>query len=454
MSGYLFLALGNVLAKVAGPYAQDYYEQHSEFGRQYAQRKEKKAQEKRAAETAEKLKISNEEHRLKLKQIREQFENDLKLAENKFKSNIEDRQYQAFLKSCFPLRNPYDMDVMFMVKHDENSCLVSGKMKKVLLSNGNGIVPLRVIAAMPGIQHPYSQDIQSELSLFLVNNFGSNSNHAVLSDIGSWKDDIPANDASVNYLYMALQGQPTMVLVPEFIDGGSTVKFKIWSWGLGENLTYPRGYYLGQLNLNTIENNILFNELKVYSALLKKIGIKNDTINKSMVLIDTIEDTNFNISDKERQLLLSQISVPEEIRKAGTFQKRVRSTIATVFSAVCGMIADSYHLKAYGTTPILPSILPSMPGVDIMLTEIRDYYIALANAAHIEGIFTNEMAARFELQLLEGIKRVRDDATILRPLIDDFNNFYLDLNEEIMKEFNPLIKQLDLRNYETRREIK
>ncbi len=450
MSGYLFLMLGNMLAKVAGQYAQDWYEHNTENGRTYAQRKENKEKEKRKAETTEKLKISNEEHELKLKQIREQFKNDLILAENKFASNIADKQYQTFLKSCFPLRNPYDMDVMFMVKHDENSHLVGGQMKVVSSTNGYGIVPLRVIAAMPGMQHSLSQDIKSELSLFIVNNFGTNSNHAVFSDIGSWKDDIPANDASVNYLYMALQGQPTMVLVPEFIDNGDTIKFKIWSWGLGEDSRYPRGFYLGQLNLNTIENNILFEELKTYAALLKKTGIKNETINKSMVLINTIEDKNFNISDSERQFLLSQISVPEELRKAGTVQKRMRSTLATVFSAICGLFADSYHLKNYGTTPILPTLLPSMPGIDIMLPEIRDYYIALANAAHIEGIFTNEMAAKFELQLLESIKQISNKPDILRPLIDDFYNFYIDIDKETVKELNPIIKQLKLKDNEIR----
>lgn len=454
MSGYIFLMLGNMLAKVAGPYAQDWYERNTEYGRQYARRKEANEQEKRNAETAEKLKISQAEHQLKLEQMREHFETDLILAENKFASNIADKQYQTFLKSCFPLRNPYDMDVMFMVKHDENTHLVGGQMKVVASSNGQGIVPLRIIAAMPGMQFPMSQDIKSGLSLFLVNNFGANSGHAVFSDIGSWKDDIPANDASVNYLYMALQGQPTMVLVPEFLDGGNTIKFKIWSWGLGKNLPYPSGFDFGQLDLKKIENEILIEELRTYAALLKKAGIKNEVVSKSMVLVNTIDDKNFKISEEERQLLLSQIQMPDELRKAGVLQKRLRGVTSTAFSVVCGMFADAYHLMNYGTVPILPSILPSMPGIEIMLPEIRDYYIALANTAHVEHIFTNEMAARFELQLLDSIKQISDDANTLRPLIDDFYNFYIDLDRKTIKELNPFVKQLKLRNYETRREIK
>lgn len=454
MGGYLYLMLGNMLAKVAGPYAQDLFERKTEYGRQYARRKDAKEQEKRSAETAEKLKISQAEHQLKLEQMREHFETDLILAENKFASNIADKQYQTFLKSCFPLRNPYDMDVMFMVKHDENTHLVGGRMKVVASSNGQGIVPLRIIAAMPGMQFPMSQDIKSGLSLFLVNNFGANSGHAVFSDIGSWKDDIPANDASVNYLYMALQGQPTMVLVPEFLDGGNTIKFKIWSWGLGKNLPYPSGFDFGQLDLKKIENEILIEELRTYAALLKKAGIKNEVVSKSMVLVNTIDDKNFKISEEERQLLLSQIQMPDELRRAGVLQKRLRGVTSTAFSVVCGMFADAYHLMNYGTVPILPSILPSMPGIEIMLPEIRDYYIALANTAHVEHIFTNEMAARFELQLLDSIKQISDDANTLRPLIDDFYNFYIDLDREIIKELNPIVKQLKLRNYETRREIK
>ena len=454
MSGYIFLMLGNMLAKVAGPYAQDWFECNTEYGRQYTQRKEAKEQGKRQTETIEKLKISQEEHCNKLAQMREHFRTDLILAENKFASNLADKQYQTFLKSCFPLRNPYDMDVMFMVKHDENAHLVEGRMKVVPSSNGHGIVPLRVIAAMPGMQFPMSQDIKSGLSLFLVNNFGTNSNHAVFSDIGSWKDEIPANDASVNYLYMALQGQPTMVLVPDFIDAGNFIKFKIWTWGLGKNLPYPTGFDFGQLDLKKIENEILFEELKSYAALLKKIGIKNDAIDKSMVLINTIEDKNFNISEKERQILLSQIAIPEELRKAGAFQMRLSNTLSTAFSVICGMFADAYHLMSYGTTPMLPSILPTMQEVKIMLPQIRDYYLALANTAHIEGIFTNEMTARFELQLLECIKQISDDTNTLQPLIDDFYNFYIDLDRTIIMELNPSVKQLKLKDYETRRAIK
>lgn len=453
MSGYVLLMLGNMLAKVAGPYAQDWFECNTEYGRLYAQRKEAKEQGKRQSETIEKLKISQEEHNNKLEQMQERFRMDLTLAENKFASNLADKQYQTFLKSCFPLRNPYDMDAMFMVTYDENKHLVKGQMKIVPSSNGHGIVPLRVIAAMPGMQFPMSQDVKSELSLFLVNNYGTNSGHAVYSDIGSWKDDIPANDASINYLYMALQGQPTMVLVPEFIDGGNTIKFKIWSWGLGKDLPYPMGFDFGQIDLKKIENDILKEELIAYAALLKKVGIKNDAISNSMVLINTINDPNFKISEEESQLLLSKVSMPDELRHAGRGQKRLRGVTSTVFSVICAMFADTYHLKNYGIIPILPSILPSMPEIKIMLPQIRDYYLALTNTAHLEGIFTNEMAARFELQLLESIKQISDDTNILQPLIDDFYNFYIDLDRATIKELNPSIKQLELKHYETRREI-
>lgn len=454
-SSYVYLMLGNMLAKTFGQYAQDIIERHTGYGRRFAKRKEEKEQEKRSAETAEKIKISQEEHRLKLEQMNERFKDDLKLAENKFASNIADKQFQSFLKSCFPLRNPYDVDVMFMVQHKENTHLVDGhQMKVVPTTNGGGIIPLRIIAAMPGSQHPMSQDIKNELSLFLINNYSANSNHAVFSDIGSWKDDIPANDASVNYLYMALQGQPTMVLVPEFLDGGNMIKFKIWSWGLGEDLPYPRGFNLGQFDVALVSNNILFEELKSYGALLKKVGVKSESISKALVVVNTIEDRNFKITEEEKQLLLSLITVPEEIKKTGNLHRRLRTISATVFSAVCGMFADSYHLKSYGTIPILPSLLPSMPGIEVMLPDIRDYYIALANVAHVEGIFTNEIAARFELQLLEGIKQVSDDVNLLRPLIDDFYNFYLDLDKETKKELNLSIKQLQLSSYESRREIK
>ena len=194
-------------------------------------------------------------------------------------------------------------------------------------------------------------------------------------------------------------------------------------------------------------------ELIAYAALLKKVGIKNDAISNSMVLINTINDPNFKISEEESQLLLSKVSMPDELRHAGRGQKRLRGVTSTVFSVICAMFADTYHLKNYGIIPILPSILPSMPEIKIMLPQIRDYYLALTNTAHLEGIFTNEMAARFELQLLESIKQISDDTNILQPLIDDFYNFYIDLDRATIKELNPSIKQLELKHYETRREI-
>lgn len=52
-------------------------------------------------------------------------------------------------------------------------------------------MPLRVITALKeGADNTFAT-LNTNLSMFLTNNFSANGEHAIISDIGAWKDDVP-----------------------------------------------------------------------------------------------------------------------------------------------------------------------------------------------------------------------------------------------------------------------
>lgn len=170
--------------------------------------------------------------------MRLQNEERRKDAENQYFKACTDANMRTFLRDCWPLRNPFDSPLAIEPTYQETSQMLEGcKLKTIITPNLMEIVPLRFISALKNTVHPEASSINCELSMFLVNNYPSNGEHAVLSEIGAWREDIPVNDASINYLFKGMKGQPVMVLVPEFQHNGNFVRFKIWSWGLGETLT-------------------------------------------------------------------------------------------------------------------------------------------------------------------------------------------------------------------------
>ena len=148
------------------------------------------------------------------------------------------------------------------------------KVSTLSLPNNKQIVPLRVITALKDGTNDLSATLNANVSLFLANHFSANGEHAIISDIGAWKEDAPVNDASVNYLYEGLKGQPTLVVVPTFTDSGNIVKLKLWSWGLGEELQYPIGLNVGWFDVDAIRRQGQISQLKEFYGILEKVGIE------------------------------------------------------------------------------------------------------------------------------------------------------------------------------------
>lgn len=425
MGGYAWLMVGNMISRVFGDYVQGMIEKVPVIGSYLSDFRRTIQTERRDNEIASKVYVNEQEHLLKLEEMKRKFEYDLDVVQTQFFNKQEDAKYKDFLKNCFPLRNPYDIAMPFNSLFNEEEELSRSRLATVTAGKGMSVVPLRVILALPNSLSSYASDINSELSLFLINFYAANGMHAVLSDIGSWREDIPVNDASINYLYKGLRGQPTLVIVPDFLNDGGTVKFKIWSWAMGDNRLYPDGFNFGQIDIDVLSRQIWVEEIKDYYQTLQKTGLRNSSVNDAMVIIKTIEDPSYNLSMDEKQRLMSQIIIPDEVKKYNNHSKRLHSALSTAFSIVCAMYTDAYHLKTSGVKPLLPEILPLLPCANLYIKEILSHYLLLTHIAHQEHIFTSVMAAEFELLLIEKLQLLgANDVDYIKPLIDDYKTTF------------------------------
>ena len=346
----------------------------------------------------------------------------------------EDWQQKLFWEKCFPLRNPYELPLGYEPVFDENRRRIEGRCKLsiVALPNNRDIVPLRIITALKDNTHSSAMSINGDLSMFLVNNFAANGIHAVVSDIGSWREDAPINDASINYLFKGAKGQPTMVIMPVFTNNGSTVRLKVWSWGLGEELNYPVGFDFGWFNIDAIKRQVLYTEIKSFKEVLDKTELtlppeakKLSTDIKKLAIFEKVEHS---VSEEEFDNLLVLLDLPEEIKSQ--VERKTNEIISSIFSCLAAMHADSYHLSQYGTLPILPSILNEIKGVKIMFPFVRDYYMALSNAKLIEGVITPEQAIQIGFTLGEQAQILECTENEIKPIVENLD-FLLKKSENV-----------------------
>lgn len=447
MSTAVFL-LGGMLGRIAGPIAQDWFRYKTKLGRDIAQREEDAKKKMSLFELDNKLKLNAQGYKEKMAELEKQYIDSRKRAEEQMYIAREDWQQKLFWEKCFPLRNPYELPLGYEPVFDENRRRIEGrcKLSTVALPNNRDIVPLRIITALKDSTHPSAMSINGDLSMFLVNNFAANGIHAVVSDIGSWREDAPINDASINYLFKGAKGQPTMVIMPVFTNNGSTVRLKVWSWGLGEELNYPVGFDFGWFNLDTIKRQVLYTEIKSFKKILDKTELtlppeakKLSTDIKKLSIFEKIEDS---ISEEEFDSLLTLMDLPDEIK--ANVERKTNDIISSIFSCLAAMHADSYHLSQYGTLPLLPYKLHEIKGVTIMLPFIRDYYMALINAKAIEGVITLEQAANIELQLAKELKFLKNTPALYE---DIFANVRM-LNSKIEGEAHASIVN-ELKNLKT-----
>lgn len=420
MSAVVGLLLGGMLSRVAGPIAQDYFENETEMGRRIQLRKEQRDIKKEQRNFEQKLKLSAIEHDRKITEMRLQNEERRKDAEVSYFRAYADANMRTFLRDCWPLRNPFDSPLAIEPIYQQNTDMVEGcKIKTIISSNQMEIVPLRFISALKNNAHPEASSINSELSMFLINNYSPNKDHAVFSEIGAWRDEIPVNDASINYLFKGLKGQPVMVFVPEFQQNGNLVRFKIWSWGLTGSQTFPDAFDFGWLDMVGLYNRVLAIESKKIIKTLKKVGLSpsSEAILKNSKIIDLFSKEKLNLTGDDRDYLIAMLDTPLEINIS--VRKRFAKIVSEVFEVVVAMYTDGYHLMEYGTKPQLPSLIPSLNNIPFMLPSIITYYQSLINTALMQPTISIDDALDVELTLAYNIKQTYPNKSENKELIDN-----------------------------------
>ena len=320
-----------------------------------------------AKEEEKRIKRSKDELASKLMLQRESHKDRLEEAEKAHELSMKMWEQKTYYERCWPLRNPFEMQICQPISDDKS------------YFGDNIIVPCRIISALKDNDHPYARTINGNLSSFIVNYYPTNSVHAVVSEIGAWKDEVPSNDASVNYLYAGLKKQPVMVVSPTLINDGKTFIFKVWSWGLGEELNYPAGFEFGRLELKPLFLKATYEETLKMVNLAKELGqtpkFFSPKLQHNISIIKEIQDKELEGEAKER--LLSFLSgAPEIDEKVKEIMER---NVSGIFCCMAGMYADAYHLLEYKTIPKLPSILHKIPGVEYMLPSLKAYYYELLN---------------------------------------------------------------------------
>lgn len=420
MSAIVSLFLGGMLGRVAGPIIQDYFENETELGRCIQERKKQIKIDDETRSIQNKLYVSEIERQRKMEDLQKQLVEKRKDAEYQYVLLFNDANQKAFLQDCWPLRNPFDAPIaMEMTYSDNKQHIEKCRLKTIMLPNKKKIVPLRFISALQDNVHPTAATVNSELSMFLANNYPSNGSHAVVSEIGAWKSKIPVNDASINYLFKGMNGQPVMVLAPEYTNNGTFVRFKVWSWGLGENLVYPIGFDFGWLDLETLYKRLLANEIQAMSKTLGKVKmpISNEILTKDIQLLSLISKNKDILKNNEKERLLSLLATPVEVNSH--LRREFASVISNVYSVIVAMYADGYHLTEYGVLPQLPRLLSNMKNIAFMMSQVETYYWILLNGALKKQIITNEQAISVKLELIYAMKHIGCKPQVYEGLIKD-----------------------------------
>ncbi len=337
---------------------------------------------------------------------------------------------KTYYERCWPLRSLFEMQICEPVSND------TGYLGQI-------IIPCKLISSLKDIDHPYARTINGNLSSFLVNHFSTNGLHAVVSEIGAWKDEAPSNDASVNYLYAGLKKQPVMVLAPTLINDGKTIIFKAWSWGLGEDLNYPAGFEFGRLELRPLFQEAVYEESLAIWELANELGNTSKTFSQALQhnlsIIKDIQEKD--LSEKAKEKLISFLKDTPEITES--VKEKMESELSGIFCCIAGMYADAYHLFEYNTPPKLPQLLHNIPGVKYMLPSLKAYYYDMLQ--RMEELDCNkEIIATTYMEVAESFSRLNFSFSVREAIIEPFAEKALALyvtsqdTEEDINEINHL----------------
>lgn len=370
----------------------------------------------------EQARIDKEKREFKNKLELQRLSHEQRLIEAKqaHELSLDKWKTQTYYEKCWPLRNPFEMQICEPISDDKN------------YFDGNIIVPCRLISALKDKDHPYARTINGNLSSFIVNYYPTNSIHAVISEIGAWKDDVPSNDASINYLYAGLKKQPVMVLSPTLINDGKTFIFKVWSWGLGEELNYPAGFEFCRLELEPLYQKAVYEECLAWVQLAKDMDyapkLYSQKLQRNISIIKEVQKKGIKGMSRER--MYSFLDGAPEINDA--VKVKMEKQISGIFCCISGMYADAYHLLEYKTLPKLPSLLPNIPGIEYMLPALKNYYITLLN--EFDRIETDkDFLAKLYLDVADSFSRLpfsyENQEEIIRPFTNKALGHYIQTKE-------------------------
>lgn len=449
MAGTGGFFIGGMLGRILGPIVNDFIEFETPWGKKIAEKKFEKERKSKRAEFDDKAKLTNLDHQHKLETLQIQFEQNRKKAEEQMLLSISEWQQKTFWEKCFPLRNPFEMPFGIDLKFQESKDRLEGnrkieqcKIQTITLPDNRRIVPLRVITALKDTTSPNADTINGDLSMFLAQYYSANGEHAVMSDIGAWKDDAPINDASINYLFKGQRGLPTLIIAPSYTNGGSIARMKLWSWGLGEELAYPIGFDFGWFNIDAIYRQTLLEEVKAFDNTLRKINVSRPTPYKDFetdLSIIKMIDNGDDLTVNEREQLLSLLQrTPPEL--SSIVQRKTNDVISTIYSCAAAMYADSYHLRNYGTLPQLPYILPQLAGAKMLLPQIQQYYLILLKASLLQGTIGHEEAIYIEMDMYENFKRIGASEEDLKNLAGQIRVHVFDIKGKSLCGTNTINK--------------
>lgn len=390
---------------------------------------EKKEEDKR-------IRIREEDVATKLMLQRQNHEDRLREAEVAYQNSMRMWTEKTYYERCWPLRNPFEMQICQPISDDKT------------YFGDNIIVPCRLISALKDSDHPYARTINGNLSSFVVNHYPTNSVHAVVSEIGAWKDEAPSNDASINYLYAGLKKQPVMVMAPTLINDGKTFIFKVWSWGLGEELNYPAGFEFGRLELKPLYLRTVYLETlqmaKLAKDLDKSAKFFSAKLQHNLSIVEKIQDENLSTSAKQK--LMTFLTSAPELDEA--VKEKMERTVSGIFCCMAGMYADAYHLLEYKTLPKLPSLLAGLPGVEYMLPSLKEYYLTLLS--NLERIESDKMfLSQIYLDVANAFCKLKQRYLIVEPFLEKSLRLYavsenvITSSEEDRKSFASIVNEIE-----------
>lgn len=369
-----------------------------------------------AKEEIKRIKRQNEEISTKLKLQRNSHEDRLKEAEKAHELSMQMWKQKTYYEKCWPLRNPFEMQICQPISNDKS------------YFGDNIIVPCRIISALKNSDHPFARTINGNLSSFVVNNYPTNSIHAVVSEIGAWKDDAPTNDASINYLYAGLKKQPVMIIAPALINDGKIFIFKVWSWGLGEDLNYPAGFEFGRLELNPLYIKTIYDETIKMMKLAQELGHDTKIFSKefqhNISIIKEIKSKN--ISGTNKNLMLNFLGPAPEINDR--VKEEMESVVSGIFCCMAGMYADAYHLLEYKTLPKLPELFNKIHGIEYMIPSLKDYYYTLLTT--LERIEDDKnLISQMYLDVADAFSKLKfsftNNESVIEPFVEKSLSMFL-----------------------------